>query len=126
MAEHGFFSHDSYNGSPFWARIKPKYGPLPGRSRSVSENLAWAVSELTADEAIQMWLHCSPHRKDLFAPAWRDVGLGAVHALGALGVYKARDVTILTADSGRQIAALSTWSSRSPVFVVPTSDTQIC
>jgi uncharacterized protein YkwD len=41
-----------------------------------------------------------PHRKNLLTPGWREVGLGAVRALGAPGVYRGLDVTILTADFG--------------------------
>jgi uncharacterized protein YkwD len=100
MAQHGFFSHSSANGSPFWARIKPKYGPLPGSFWSVGENLVWASPDISADQAIQLWLNSPPHRKNLLTPAWREIGLGAVHALGAPGVYKGLDVTIVTADFG--------------------------
>jgi uncharacterized protein YkwD len=40
------------------------------------------------------------HRENLLAPAWREIGLGAVHAIGAGGVYNGLDATILTADFG--------------------------
>jgi uncharacterized protein YkwD len=62
--------------------------------------MVWASPDLSADEAIQMWLDSPPHRKNLLAPSWREVGLGAVHALGAPGIYQGLDVTILTADFG--------------------------
>jgi uncharacterized protein YkwD len=100
MAHHGFFSHSGFDGSPFWARIKTKYGPLPGAYWSVGENLVWASPDLTADQAIQIWLNSPPHRKNLLTPAWREIGLGAVRALGAPGIYRGLDVTILTADFG--------------------------
>jgi uncharacterized protein YkwD len=100
MAQHGFFSHSGVDGSPFWARIKRSYVPLPGGYWSVGENLVWASPDLSADQAIQMWLNSPPHRKNLLTPAWREIGLGAVRALGAPGIYKGLDVTILTADFG--------------------------
>jgi uncharacterized protein YkwD len=100
MAQNGFFSHSGRNGSPFWQRIKPKYRPLPNSYWSVGENLVWASPTLSADETIQMWLASAPHRKNLLSPAWREVGLGAVRALAAPGVYEGLDVTILTADFG--------------------------
>jgi uncharacterized protein YkwD len=62
--------------------------------------MVWASPELSADQAIQVWLNSPPHRKNLLAPAWREVGLGAVRALAAPGVFKGLDVTILTADFG--------------------------
>jgi uncharacterized protein YkwD len=100
MAQHGFFSHSGFDGVPFWSRIKPRYRPVPGSFWSVGENLLWASPRVSAEQAIQMWLGSAPHRKNLLGPAWREVGLGAVHALGAPGVYGGLDVTILTADFG--------------------------
>jgi len=100
MALHGYFTHESWNGSPFWARIKPKYRPQLGNKWGVGENMVWASPELSAADALQMWLDSPPHRKILLTSAWREVGLGAVRALGAPGVYKGLDVTILTADFG--------------------------
>ena len=100
MAQRGFFSHDCVNGSPFWTRIKPKYRPQPGNTWAVGENMVWASPDLSADQAIEMWLASPRHRKNLLSPAWREVGLGAVRALGAPGVYDGLDVTLLTADFG--------------------------
>ncbi len=100
MAKHGFFSHSGWNGSAFWQRIKPRYRPHPHSYWGVGENMVWASPGLSADQAIEMWLASPPHRKNLLAPAWREVGLGAVRALSAPGVYEGLDVTILTADFG--------------------------
>jgi uncharacterized protein YkwD len=100
MAQHGFFGHSGWNGSPFWQRIKPKYRPLPNSNWGVGENLVWATPSLGAQQAIEMWLASPPHRKNLLSRAWREVGIGAVRALAAPGVYEGLDVTILTADFG--------------------------
>ena len=100
MALHGYFTHEGWNGSSFWTRIKAKYRPQLGNKWGVGENMIWASPELSADQAIQVWLNSPPHRKNLYAPAWREVGLGAVRALAAPGVFKGLDVTILTADFG--------------------------
>jgi uncharacterized protein YkwD len=100
MAEHGFFRHESWDGTAFWKRIEPMYPQLPGRTWSTGENLVWASPELTARAAVDLWLKSAPHRKNLLAPSWRDVGLGGVRALGASGVYEGLDVTILTVDFG--------------------------
>ena len=62
--------------------------------------MVWSSAELTADQVIEMWLASPPRRKNLLTPAWREVGLGAVHAPAAPGVYEGLDVTILTADFG--------------------------
>jgi uncharacterized protein YkwD len=100
MAKFGYFAHESHNGLPFWTRIRPHYRPLPGSTWGVGENLAWSSSGLSADEAVRMWLDSPPHRKNLLRPSWREIGLGAVHALAAPGVYEGLDVTIITADFG--------------------------
>ncbi|HEY8774294.1 MAG TPA: CAP domain-containing protein [Gaiellaceae bacterium] len=100
MAKHGFFSHSGWNGSPFWQRIKPNYRPHPTSYWSVGENMLWASGDMSADQAIEMWLASPEHRKNLLTPAWREVGLGAVRALSAPGVYEGLDVTIITADFG--------------------------
>jgi uncharacterized protein YkwD len=100
MAKLGFFRHSEWDGSPFWKRIESKYPPLPNARWSVGENLVWASPELSADKAIEMWLNSPPHRENLLAPAWREIGLGGVRALAAPGVYQGLDVTILTADFG--------------------------
>ena len=100
MAEHGFFDHSGYDGSTFWARMKARYRPSPRSYWAVGENLVWASPTLGAQEALDLWLKSPPHRKTLLTPSWREIGLGAVHAAGAPGVYEGLDVTILTADFG--------------------------
>jgi uncharacterized protein YkwD len=98
MATHGFFEHSGWDGSAFWQRIKSGYPPRQG-AWSVGENLVWATPALSADQAVAMWLKSPPHRKNLLG-SWREIGLGAVRALSAPGVYEGLDVTILTADFG--------------------------
>jgi uncharacterized protein YkwD len=99
MAEHGFFEHTSLDGSPCSKRVKATYRKN-GRFWRVGENLAWGSPGLSARQALELWLASARHRKNLLSPAWREIGLGAVHAYGAGGVYGGRGVTILTADFG--------------------------
>jgi uncharacterized protein YkwD len=99
MAEHGFFAHESYGGSPFWKRVAATYAARRG-TWSVGENLAWRSPELNARTALDLWLKSPEHRDNLLSPTWREIGLGAVHADSAPGVYEGREVTILTADFG--------------------------
>src|SRR4051794_41980142 len=96
MAKRGFFSHDGYNGAPFWARIKPRYRPQRGNFWGVGENMVWSSPDLSGDQAIQMWLDSPPHRKNLLTPSWRGGGLGAPRAPGAPGGYHRPDVPIPT------------------------------
>jgi uncharacterized protein YkwD len=99
MAEHGFFAHTSYGGSPFWKRVAAKYASR-ANAWSVGENLLWRSPELNARTALDLWLRSPEHRENLLSPAWREIGLGAVHADSAPGVYAGREVTIVTADFG--------------------------
>ncbi len=100
MAERGVFEHTSSNGSPFWKRVAARYRRHGDRLWRVGENIAWAAPELNAPRALELWLASPAHRENLFAPAWREIGLGAVHALAAPGVYEGSEVTILTVDFG--------------------------
>jgi uncharacterized protein YkwD len=99
MAEHGFFSHDSFSGAPFWKRVETRY-PKSGGDWRVGENLVWSSPRLSARRAIELWLNSPPHRQNLLTSVWREVGISAVHAASAPGVYAGQDVTILTADFG--------------------------
>jgi uncharacterized protein YkwD len=98
MAEHGYFEHSSFDGSPFWKRVEGVY-PSKGNRWSVGENMIWASPGLSASKALEMWLASPSHRETLLSPVWREVGLGAARAVAG-GVYQNRVVTILTADFG--------------------------
>ena len=101
MAEHGFFGHESFGGSPFWKRVESKYTRLPtDASWRVGENLVWRSPRISARGAVELWLGSPPHRENLLRQAWREVGISAVHASAAPGVYAGHDVTILTVDFG--------------------------
>jgi uncharacterized protein YkwD len=100
MAQHGFFAHESLGGAPFWKRVETRYRKPVNGWWSVGENLVWGSPSLGARRALQLWLDSPPHRQNLLKPAWREVGIAAVHASSAPGVFEGLDVTILTADFG--------------------------
>jgi uncharacterized protein YkwD len=100
MGRFGFFSHESRDGSEFWARVKRWYGPDGYRRWSVGENLLWSSGRLDAAEALRLWMASPGHRKNILTPAWREVGLSAVAVSAAPGVYGGRDVVIITSDFG--------------------------
>jgi uncharacterized protein YkwD len=100
MAKNGYFRHASRNGAAFWRRIRPVYPPLPGRSWGAGENIVWQSPDLSADEAMQLWMNSPEHRQNILTPTWREIGIGAVHALAAPGVYQGLDVTVITTDFG--------------------------
>jgi uncharacterized protein YkwD len=100
MAQDGYFSHESVDGSAFSARLQSFYRVLPTHSWAVGENLLWSSGALNGARALKLWLASPPHRRTLLDPLWREIGVSAVHEAHAPGVYHGFDVTILTADLG--------------------------
>ncbi|MGZ8707531.1 MAG: CAP domain-containing protein [Gaiellaceae bacterium] len=100
MGRFGFFQHESRDGSQFSDRVKRWYGPGGYRSWSVGENLLWASGRLTAGAAVRMWMNSPGHRRNILTPGWREVGLSAVAVSSAPGVFRGRDVVIITTDFG--------------------------
>ena len=100
MARRGYFSHDSANGGSFSSRIATYYSAQGYRSWTVGENLLWASPDVGAARALRLWLSSPPHRANLLSPRWREIGLTAVHANRAPGVYGNAPTTIVTADFG--------------------------
>jgi uncharacterized protein YkwD len=100
MANRGYFSHSSANGSSFSRRIARFYPSSGRRYWSVGENLLWSSPDVDAAGAINMWLNSPAHRKIMLTARWREVGLSAVHVTSAPGTFGGREVTIVTADFG--------------------------
>jgi uncharacterized protein YkwD len=100
MAQRGFFSHTSVDGTPFSARVSRYYPRGRAGYWSIGENLLWSSPNVDAAHALQMWLNSAPHRRNLLTAHWREIGLSAVHVNPAPGVFGNGSVTILTADFG--------------------------
>jgi uncharacterized protein YkwD len=100
MAKDGYFAHESADGSAFWKRVQRFYASSPWRSWAVGENLLWSSPGIDSRGALRMWLASPEHRKNLLDPRWREIGVSAVHAEQAPGVYGGRDVTIVATDFG--------------------------
>jgi uncharacterized protein YkwD len=100
MAQDGFFAHESADGSAFWKRLQIFYASSPSHYWSVGENLLWSSPDIDGAHALQLWLASPEHRKNLVNPAWREIGVSAVHVVQAPGVFHGLDVTIVTTDFG--------------------------
>jgi uncharacterized protein YkwD len=98
MANRGFFAHESADGTTFWKRVVRFYPRA--RYWAVGENLLWSSPTVDAAGALRMWLNSPPHKRNLLTPRWREIGLSAVYADQAPGVFGGRPVTIVTADFG--------------------------
>jgi len=100
MARLGYFSHDSAGGGSMGNRVGHYYGSRGHRYWSVGENLLWSSPTIDAGAALNLWMHSPGHRANLLSREWREIGLSAVHADSAPGVYGGSQVTIVTTDFG--------------------------
>ena len=73
MLAHGFFSHDSADGTAFSERIRRHYTNAGYARWSVGEALMAAQAHAVDAEAIvTAWLDSPSHRVIILSPAWRD------------------------------------------------------
>ena len=100
MGVAGYFEHESFDSTPFWKRIARWYPSKNWSFWSVGENLVYAAPNLTAREAVKMWLNSPEHRANMLSRTWREIGISAIHFDGAPGAYDGQPVTIVTADFG--------------------------
>ncbi len=100
MATHGYFEHESRDGTAFWKRVQRFYGADSYGTWSVGENLLWSSGGVNASAALKLWMKSPGHRANILTPRWREVGLSAVTVSGAPGVFGGRDVVIITSDFG--------------------------
>jgi len=100
MGVDGYFSHESHDGSAFWKRIERWYASRGWGSWEVGENILYSAPYPSATGAITTWMNSPPHRQNILDPAWREIGIAAVHFDAAPGTYRNAPVTIVTADFG--------------------------
>jgi uncharacterized protein YkwD len=99
MGQLGYFEHESAGGQAFWKRIARFY-PARRGYWSVGENIFWESPDTTASSAVHEWMTSPPHRQNILAREWREIGVAAVHFDSAPGAFGGRPVTIVTADFG--------------------------
>lgn len=100
MAVRGYFSHTSANGTTFDRRIARFYSAAGRSYWTVGENLLWSSPAITPREAVRMWMESPGHRRNILGPRYREIGISAVRASAAPGVFGGREVTILVTDFG--------------------------
>jgi uncharacterized protein YkwD len=102
MIAHGFFGHDSIDGTAFSARIKRHYTDRGWETWSVGEALlaSTEAETLQARSVVRAWMNSPSHREIVLSPAWRDVGLGVVYAHSAPGEFNGTEAIVVTADFG--------------------------
>jgi uncharacterized protein YkwD len=100
MVGSGYFSHTSGDGTSMGSRIERFYRSSGYRRWSVGETLAWRSPGGSAAAIVTMWLNSPGHRQILLNGSFREVGIAAVHADRAPGVFGNREATIFVADFG--------------------------
>jgi uncharacterized protein YkwD len=100
MAAKGYFAHESADGAVFWKRIKAVYPSSSWHYWSVGENLLWSSPDIDPQGALKLWVASPEHLANLMSPAWREIGVSAVHVAAAPGTYDGQEVTIVTTDFG--------------------------
>jgi len=100
MGKLGYFGHSSADGTIFWRRIKHYYGAGNYGYWSVGENLLWSAPTVSAGGAMKMWIASPEHLRNLMSRQWRQIGVSAVHVVGAPGVFHGLRATIITTDVG--------------------------
>ncbi|HZQ16412.1 MAG TPA: CAP domain-containing protein [Gaiellaceae bacterium] len=101
MLQDDYFDHTSADGTAFDRRVA-RYYPFGSRYHrwAVGENLVYEAPDLTAAEAVSLWMASPEHRRNILDPTWRDIGIAAVHGTDAGATFGGGDVTIVTTDFG--------------------------
>ena len=100
LALAGQFRHAWPDGRRFDRWITWFYPAEGARFWAVGETLICNSAGLTPKGAVEAWLHSPPHRHVLLRPYWRRLGIGAVRAQGAGGVYGGADAMLAAAEFG--------------------------
>ena len=79
MARSGYFAHESSNGNPFAVRVKRFYPTAGYRMWRAGETLLWASPTSTPRAPWPCGSKSPEHRRVLLTPAWRELGVSAVH-----------------------------------------------
>jgi uncharacterized protein YkwD len=101
MLTHGFFDHDSLDGSGFSSRIKRHYTDRGWATWAVGEALlASRGDSVDAALVVDAWLESPSHREIVLSRAWRDAGIGVLYAPGAPREFDGAATVVVTADFG--------------------------
>jgi uncharacterized protein YkwD len=101
MLAHGFFGHDSADGTDFGERIRRHYTNRGWASWSVGEALlASSDSSLDPKAVVAAWLDSPPHRAIILSPTWREAGIGVLYAPTAPREFRGSETIVVTADFG--------------------------
>jgi uncharacterized protein YkwD len=96
MAARGYFAHDAPGGQCFIARMRAYFSLAD--TVPMAENIAWASGPIELSAFVRMWMQSPPHRLNILAADFREVGIGLASREHAPGIYGGRNVRIAVAD----------------------------
>jgi len=70
------------------------------------ENLLWSAAPIGPGAVVGRWLASPPHREELLDPRFRELGISALRALAAPGIFGGQAVVLIVADFGVRPRAL--------------------
>lgn len=92
MVARRFFAHSSRGGRTLAQRARRAGYVARGMNWRVGENLAWGAGRRgSAHAAVRGWLHSPPHRSNIFAGGFRDIGVAVVHGAPVKRANSSRD-----------------------------------
>ena len=101
MLSHGFFRHESADGTAFSERIRRYYSNAGYARWSVGEALMASQGRFVDAEAIvTAWLESPSHRAIILSATWRDTGIGVLYAPSAPATFGGAEAVVVTADFG--------------------------
>jgi hypothetical protein len=115
MVDNKYFAHNSLDGRDVVARLKEAgYIPKTGQW-AIGENLAWGSGTLATPKAlVNAWMNSPPHRENLLAADFQEVGMGVVFGTPS---KDAGDGVTVTTDFGTR--PTETTSPETPEVDVP-------
>lgn len=97
MVRRRYFAHDTKGGRDWGMRLLATGYGSRARRWKIGETLAWGAGHSSTPAwSVRSWLRSRPHRRVLFDPAFREVGIGL-----ASGTPRGRRGVTCTADFGR-------------------------
>ena len=103
MVQNHYFAHDSLDGRDVVARLRAVGYIAADGDWVVGENLAWGSGSLaTPSSLVNAWMNSPPHRENLLATDYKEVGLGVVYGTPD---QDAPDGITVTTDFGTRIGA---------------------
>jgi uncharacterized protein YkwD len=97
---HSHEMHASASGSSIGRRIGRFYPAAGYRTWRIGETLLWSAPTVDAASAVRSWLESPEHRAILLSSSFHQIGVSALHATAAGGVFGGMALTLITADFG--------------------------